>query len=720
MDWYPLARTIPQYVDLNGDPYSGAVLKAYEAGTSTPADFATDNTGGTTVGSIALNASGYPEVSGNEVIPHMDQNFKLSLYPTQAAADADTGALWTYDNIIYTEATATPASSVYVDSVYGMIDTAAQTTGIPVIVGDFYSTVKGGGGVFYWDSAQNKANANGGTIIDPGTLGGWTGSASNIGTTYYGGSGQGTGSGTGCWARSNVDVYYTNYFGAAANGVTTDDAPVINAIVTALPAGGILDGSGDSFRVDSSVTLKTDMEIRAIDLDFSNAGADDLFEATGTLATAINLTANGTAGAQTLTMGDTSTLTSGKYILLSSTDLWKTTANTATQGEWHRIKAVDSSTVITLEDVLIQTYNTADTAKIQVATTIKNLTLANITATGDNSSAQSAGVLTYTENLNIINCVTDKFFTRHWNIAGGIKFMVDNVKATRSASTGLGYGISIGKGSQWGTVRHSHFEDMRHGVTIGGTEGVNRFITVDGNKIYGARGAGIDCHPATQYFDFINNFIQGGASAANEDGIIAQGCDGKITGNTILRCARHGILWQQFPDDVNQLTSIHIQDNNINQPGEDGIRVVTPGAAVCNSVIISGNHVDNPGEEGITVSASVGDVRNISIANNVVRNVTGASFRSLHIDVADGLSFNGGTITGNSFVRGDDATENIRLSADTANEIGNITVTGNFLRNGTFAVLESNGTGIGVFCNTIVSVATGDTSGAGITAANNV
>ena len=99
MGWQPISQYLPQFVDGNGDPFSGAVLKAYTAGTSTNINMATDSTGGTTATSIALNANGYPEVSGTQVIPHIEEAYKLSLYPTQAAADSDTGATWTIDNL---------------------------------------------------------------------------------------------------------------------------------------------------------------------------------------------------------------------------------------------------------------------------------------------------------------------------------------------------------------------------------------------------------------------------------------------------------------------------------------------------------------------------------------------------------------------------------------------------------------------------------------------
>lgn len=105
MAWIPIAKTTPQYVDSNGNPYSGAVLKAYASGTTTPISMATDSTGGTVASSIALNASGYPAVSGSIVIPHVAQDYKLSLYPTQAAADANTGAIWTIDGLKVTDST---------------------------------------------------------------------------------------------------------------------------------------------------------------------------------------------------------------------------------------------------------------------------------------------------------------------------------------------------------------------------------------------------------------------------------------------------------------------------------------------------------------------------------------------------------------------------------------------------------------------------------------
>jgi len=97
--YYPLSLSPLQYVDANGTPYSGAVIKLYEAGTTTPINISLDRAGGTLINDVTLNAAGYPEVSSANVILHAAETFKISIYPTQDAADSDSGALLTIDNI---------------------------------------------------------------------------------------------------------------------------------------------------------------------------------------------------------------------------------------------------------------------------------------------------------------------------------------------------------------------------------------------------------------------------------------------------------------------------------------------------------------------------------------------------------------------------------------------------------------------------------------------
>ena len=98
MAWLPIAQTLPQY-SAAGVAASGYVLKCYQSGTTTVINIATDSTGGTTVTSVTLDSEGYPSVSGTKIIPHVEESYKIALYPDQAAADADTGATWTIDGL---------------------------------------------------------------------------------------------------------------------------------------------------------------------------------------------------------------------------------------------------------------------------------------------------------------------------------------------------------------------------------------------------------------------------------------------------------------------------------------------------------------------------------------------------------------------------------------------------------------------------------------------
>jgi hypothetical protein len=98
MTWYPTAFLPTQIEDSAGAPRNGAVLKAYAAGTNTPIPMATDYTGLTTAASFVINSLGYPSYQGTIIIPHIQENYKMALYPDQASADANSGAVWTIDD----------------------------------------------------------------------------------------------------------------------------------------------------------------------------------------------------------------------------------------------------------------------------------------------------------------------------------------------------------------------------------------------------------------------------------------------------------------------------------------------------------------------------------------------------------------------------------------------------------------------------------------------
>jgi len=133
MSWYPTSYIVPQYEDSSGNPYSGSVLKFYAAGTTTVLALATDYTGAVQLTSIALNSNGNPAYLGSVVIPHVTRDYKIALYPSQAAADSNTGALWVYDNVKVTSG-ATAGSIVSVASA-AVVDLNSNVTDYFLITG---------------------------------------------------------------------------------------------------------------------------------------------------------------------------------------------------------------------------------------------------------------------------------------------------------------------------------------------------------------------------------------------------------------------------------------------------------------------------------------------------------------------------------------------------------------------------------------------------------
>lgn len=103
MAYEPISGLPPQFSALaDGTSASDYYLKFYAADGTTPINMATDTTGGTLLAKCKINSTGYTVNGSNAVfIPHIDQEYKLALYPSEALADANTlaSATWVVDDI---------------------------------------------------------------------------------------------------------------------------------------------------------------------------------------------------------------------------------------------------------------------------------------------------------------------------------------------------------------------------------------------------------------------------------------------------------------------------------------------------------------------------------------------------------------------------------------------------------------------------------------------
>tara|TARA_R110000787_G_scaffold167889_3_gene280882 strand:- start:5879 stop:7783 length:1905 start_codon:yes stop_codon:yes gene_type:complete len=97
MAYFPIAFIAPNYRD-----YKNEWLKAYEPGTTTPKAMALDSGAVTTVAKLQLNTDGFLKSAGGAlVIPYIEDEYDLWLFPTAAAADSNTttNAIRVADNI---------------------------------------------------------------------------------------------------------------------------------------------------------------------------------------------------------------------------------------------------------------------------------------------------------------------------------------------------------------------------------------------------------------------------------------------------------------------------------------------------------------------------------------------------------------------------------------------------------------------------------------------
>jgi len=112
-----------------------------------------------------------------------------------------------------------------------MADLVGATQAGYVFLRGFHSVGDGGYGLFKWESAENQANHDGGTIIDPDNtadLAVWNAAAK---TTWFT-----AGSGTGCWVRQDIEYLNVKWFGAKGDN-TEDDTKSLQGAFDAFEQG---------------------------------------------------------------------------------------------------------------------------------------------------------------------------------------------------------------------------------------------------------------------------------------------------------------------------------------------------------------------------------------------------------------------------------------------------------------------------------------------------
>lgn len=516
----------------------------------------------------------------------------------------------------------------------------------------------------------------------------------------------------------NRVVVITPYDKGCTTGLSSDQTTNFQlAINEASSLGKPLDLCGQTWRIDGQLNLASNLEIRngTLDASFAASGTK-LMVGTGTLGSGTSFTA-ASRGAGSITVSSAIGLANRDWLYLRSTDAFG--SGGTHRGEWVRISSI-ATLVITPYGRLMDTYTT--TPQFFKPTLIENITLRNLRLKGrGNTFNQYAAQFLFARNVRIEDVTSEFFGDRHVEFQRCFDCYVTNcTMAHCDTASGLAYGVAIVNGCTGITIASSTFRDMRHGVTIGANDGVDRNITVSGCVALDCTDSGLDCHPQSQYVTFVGNVIncQGTAAGGSGDGIVMQGANMVCAGNTVMGFTRAGIFIQ------NLVTNSAMTDDN---------------------AVVSGNSVSFPTGTGPVYGIAMENQRTVngwrfSVTGNTVDTGNVTNSNGIWCEIVSAGSTNSGVsitgnqvytrrnalalvtatskfmrtiaVTGNTFESLDTTTyDAISVNAASANFIERAIISGNSIYGGRYGVNNTNGSRIKVDANVIQAFGTAATNG---------
>lgn len=500
-------------------------------------------------------------------------------------------------------------------------------------------------------------------------------------------------------------------FGAVGDGVADDTAALQAALNAA--SGQVVDLLGKTYKVTASLALPSNTTLVNGTLNGSTmANGDVMLEALGTMGTAVSMSAI-SIGANTFTVSSATGITAKTWLYLESNTIFGFGATK--NGELIKVREVSGTTVTPYRRVYDQ-Y--ATTPQFYRPTLVRNITLRGLRLIGGgNGLNHFACHFFLAENVTVSDCFSTNFGQRHFQFQRCANVRASNCHTEHSDdSTGLSYGFVVANGCDNVTIAQCTGLDLRHGVTIGAENGVDRHVTVTGCTFNGCTDSPIDTHPQAQFVTITGNVCNAGSTLNTQDGLVVQGTDCVVSGNVVTGFNRAGILLQplcknsNFGDTTTCVGNIvtgatgTIQSFGIyyNNQRTGGAARVTIAANTVQSLATQGYgvyidvHADGSTVSGLTVTG-----------NNIYARLTG-----LHITTATGKFLRCFVISGNVIETLATATYDcIRISPDTANYIERGMISGNSLYGGNYGINAGTAGRVVAHSNMIQIFAAGATSG---------
>jgi hypothetical protein len=459
-----------------------------------------------------------------------------------------------------------------------------------------------------------------------------------------------SGGGASTFQPNKYYVYKDGSAIKARNGITgavdfssTDLGVVLDSIIGAIsPAGtptSIQLGEGDfalstTFNniIGSSIgniTIKGQgIGVTNLVLQTSITGTARGIDIAGTMGTAINLTVNASIGKNSVTVStaNAATFAVGDYVMLKSTALWDAVNGVASQGEIHRVTAVNTGTgVVSFREPLFDNYTTANTGNIAKLDMVQNITLQDFTIKPVDTGYTSLG--TYLrfyliDNLQLINVeMRDNVgeSTTGIRLESCINSDLDvlctrtDLYAYHPLPDEIGqYGVGIYSACQHVKVYARGRGIFRHVVSCGGISGVAnsgipRDITISG-KAESGNNTAFDCHHDGEGIIFTDCSIIGSTHDDNTaylGGLIQV----RARNVTVSGChARQGVLGVRVGEGAYNVSITGCTFHKIRSftDGTSGYAIyVRPG--VIGTVITGNQFADCPGLNVILSGAGAND-----------------------------------------------------------------------------------------------------------------
>lgn len=515
-------------------------------------------------------------------------------------------------------------------------------------------------------------------------------------------------------------------YGAVGDGVADDTTEIQAAVDAAAAAGGGIVFFPPGIYKTGQLALKTRVRLEGAGATlrkFTGAANTFIVNALGTLGTAQALSANANLNDPTVTVGATTGLAAGDFVVVRDNTYEFTSPYSGGRNqEINRILSI-SGTTITLSNRLIGSYATASTAEIVKLNAVVDAALVGLRLEVPAGVGGTQTRFEYSYGITVSDCVFvgpssgDGGAVDFYRSAAGRVTRCKVIDGQNVSSSNNGYGYTARESSHHVVFDGNHSENVRENAFSDGA----KFCSFINNTCLGSHDSGFNTHGAgCRHILIQGNIVTGSQSAGIRvgfSGAKAGDFDVQIIGNIVRGVRVNGILVEGGDQTGGTKNSkrVTVADNQVARFGQGttahGIVVI-----YSEDVEIHGNRVDGTGStvgKGILVETQA---KRVIVADNRVQNVTTAS--SVGIAVT-GVGADRVQVLDNQLIQCTGNCVWISTNPTNVTLIGNMSDTDNELVQGTGTVARTRNIWAGTKDTNsgVTSVANGGTIAHGLTAA---